>query len=342
MHVVSQIIERNLRRCSAVGTGLWINPANDTTWRTAELHCPGLRLFCQDFSGHLFHRGAGANVQFSAFPKASSKDCDWIILNLPRQKKLLRMLLDCAVDLLAKDGVLWLAGENRAGIKSADQVLASFFNKVSKLDNARHCTLYEARAPIEKSLFNPLTYRQQWQLTRNGVELELVSYPGVFANGRLDAGTALLLDNLANLPPAGEVLDFGSGNGVIGTYISAVHKDAHVTFIDNSALAVAASKETLLANRLDGTVLASDGFSEVRASFDLVVSNPPIHAGVKTDNRLSQRLLKHIRDHIKTDGNLIVVANRHLPYEKWLSHNFKHTTEIAKTSKFKIIVAKNY
>ncbi len=67
------------------------------------------------------------------------------------------MMLDCAASLLARNGVLWLAGENKAGIKSADKLLKTHFRKVRKLDNARHCSLFEACAHIYQDAFNPWT-----------------------------------------------------------------------------------------------------------------------------------------------------------------------------------------
>ena len=43
--------------------------------------------------------------------------------------------------------------------------------------------------------------------------LEVVSLPGVFSHGRLDLGSALLLEHLDN-PPGGRLLDFGCGAGI--------------------------------------------------------------------------------------------------------------------------------
>lgn len=85
--------------------------------------------------------------------------------------------------------------------------------------------------------------------------------------------------------------------------------------------------------------LASDGLSAVQRSFDVVVSNPPIHAGIRTDTRLSLQLLESVREHISPGGRLILVANRHLPYENWLSRNFRQVKALAANSNFKVIAA---
>jgi 16S rRNA (guanine1207-N2)-methyltransferase len=339
VHIVSQIIEKNLHRREACLSGLWINPEKDELWRKTKANCALLKLICQDFGAYRYHQQTGADLEFCAFPEAREEKYKWIILNLPRQKALLGMMLDCAASLLAEDGVLWLAGENKAGIKSADKLLKLYFGQVRKLDNARHCTLYEAGRVLTRSPFDPRVYLQEWQLDCKQSEIRIASYPGVFAHGRLDAGTALLLETLTTLKPEGDVLDFACGAGLIGACVSAGYPHTNVTLLDTSALALRACEETLASNHLAGSVLASDGLSEVKGSFDLIISNPPIHAGIKTDSRLSQRLLASVHEHIRPGGMLVLVANVHLPYENWLSQKFKRITELIVNTNYKVISA---
>jgi 16S rRNA (guanine1207-N2)-methyltransferase len=336
---VSQIIERNIYRHETGGCALWINPEADDCWRAVKTRCTELELFSQDFACYTFLKQTGADIEFSAFPRADKKKYEWVIINLPRQKALLTMMLDCAASLLASDGVLWLAGENKAGIKSADKRLKAHFQHVRKLDNARHCSLFEASVRLNQDVFNPHDYRLQWELDCAGSSIDVASYPGVFAHGRLDYGTALLLDVLASMNLEGDVLDFACGAGVVGACIAARHANTRVTLLDSSALALRASKETLETNRLNGSVLASDGLSELDRKFDIVVSNPPIHAGVRTDNRLGVQLLESVQEHIRPGGKLILVANVHLPYENWLSKRFKGYSELAANDKYKVITA---
>jgi 16S rRNA (guanine1207-N2)-methyltransferase len=53
------------------------------------------------------------------------------------------------------------------------------------------------------------------------------------------------------------------------------------------------------------------------------------------------RLLESIQKHIRPGGMLILVANIHLPYEKWLSERFKKVTNLAANENFKVIMAIN-
>jgi len=336
---VSQIIERNLQRRKPGGSVLWINPEKDDCWRELETACTTLKLLSHDYGCYTFLRNTGANVEFAAFPSNDEEKYDWVIINLPRQKALLNMMLDCAANLLAKDGILWLAGENRAGIKSADKQMKLHFGRIRKLDNARHCTLLEADTRLSQDFFDPRAYRNHWDLNCDDSGITVISYPGVFAHGRLDDGTALMLQALKTMILDGDVLDFACGAGVIGACIATQNPNTSITLLDTSALALRACSETLEANHLNGLVLASDGLSEVSGSFDYVVSNPPIHAGARTDNRLGLRLLELIHEHIRPGGKLILVANVHLPYENWLSTRFKRFGELAANDNYKVIVA---
>jgi 16S rRNA (guanine1207-N2)-methyltransferase len=250
------------------------------------------------------------------------------------------MILDYAASLLSDGGTVWLAGENKAGIKSAGQRLKTNFNRVRKLDNARHCVLFEASGVSDRHSFNPHGYRIQWTLECKPSSIQITSYPGVFAHGRLDSGTALLLEALADLSFGGNVLDFACGTGVIGAFIAANHPGTCVHLLDTSALALLASEETLAINRLSGKVLASDGLSGLAGQFDYIVSNPPIHSGVKTDNRLSMRLLHSVLRHLKPRGTFVMVANVHLPYEAWLSQRFSFTHELIANESYKVLLSK--
>lgn len=339
MHVVSQIIERNLNRRPAVGKALWINPEKDQCWQAVDTLCARLTLFTQDFGTCAYLQQTGADAQFSAFPAATPANYDWIIINLPRQKALLKMLIDCVAGLLADDGVIWLAGENKAGIKSADKLLKGRFARVRKLDNARHCTLFEAGEPSTEPAFEPARYREKWLLDVNPHEIRVVSYPGVFAHGRLDAGTSLLLQALKGMELTGEVLDFACGAGVIGAFIGKDNPACRLSLLDCSALALRSSEETFNANQLKAVYIASDGLAELTGTYDFIVSNPPIHAGVKTDSQLGVRLLGSAHRFLNPGGTLIIVANIHLPYENLLSRSFRRQRQLLANDRYKVIAA---
>jgi 16S rRNA (guanine1207-N2)-methyltransferase len=340
MQATEQIIERNLHRREPVDRALWINPGRQAPWRGIGAHCHSLQLLCHDFQAYSGLNSEGAPVEFSAFPGVNEDPYQWIIIGLPRQRALLELLLDLAASCLASDGVVWLAGENKAGIKSSVNYLKHNFSQVRKLDSARHCALFEASGLSKTHEFDRDRYRQQWTMECANGELKVVTFPGVFASGRLDPGSALLLEAAQGIVLQGEVLDFGCGAGIVGACLSRQCDDLQVSYLDNNAMALEACRETLAANQLDGEIIASDGLRQVARAFDAIVSNPPIHDGVKTDNFLGMRLLDRANDCLKPGGLLLIVANIHLPYEAWLKSQFGHYEHVTADTRFKVLSAR--
>ena len=339
MNNVSRILQRNLDRLPQ-GRVLLVDPEPDVPCReitrrggTVELSTASRRVFRN-------LEQAGADIAFEAAP-VGKPDIDVVVMNLPREKERLDMLLHAAACRLRPDGLLWLVGAKRAGIASSPRRLEQRFGHVSKLDNACHCSLFGARKPVAEEPFRLDRYETAWQISHAGKTLELRSLPGVFAHGRLDPGTALLLETLEKNPVAGRVLDFASGCGVIGAAIRAANTDTEVMLLDDSALAIEAGKRTLAANGLKAMSLASNGFSELSGQYEWIVSNPPFHRGVEQDTGISEDFFRDAGTFLSENGRIRVVFNRHLPYAGWLRQSFNRVDCLARTGTFTVIEASN-
>lgn len=237
---------------------------------------------------------------------------DAAVLFLPKSRDLANYLINA---LAARLGgrPLYLVGEKRGGIEGAAKQLHAF-GKPRKLDSARHCQLWQVtveQPPVAQPLHS---LAQRFELSLASGPLHIVSLPGVFSHGRLDRGTDLLLEHLDGLP-AGHVLDFGCGAGVLGAAIKHSYPDNRVTLLDVDAFAVAASRLTLAANNLEGEVICGDGIAAAPGNLDVILSNPPFHSGVHTHYLASETLLKKSADHLKKGGELRLVANSFLRYQ---------------------------
>ena len=94
-----------------------------------------------------------------------------------------------------------------------------------------------------------------------GQELDLVSGSGVFAQGGVDIGTAILFRE-TEPPTPGRILDLGCGYGLIGLAAAAAVRGADVTAVDVNERAV------LLANENAVSLGVADRFRAVtRVSF---------------------------------------------------------------------------
>ncbi len=237
---------------------------------------------------------------------------DGAVLFLPKSRDLANYLLNALASRLG-GRQLYLVGEKRGGIEGAAKQLHAF-GKPRKLDSARHCQLWQVTVdtPPEAQPLESLAQRFELPLAEG--PLQIVSLPGVFSHGRLDRGSALLLDNLEQLP-VGHVLDFGCGAGVLGAAIKRRYPQSRVTLLDVDAFAVASSRLTLAANGLEGEVIAGDGIDAAPRELNVILSNPPFHTGVHTNYHASETLLKKSADHLKKGGELRLVANSFLRYQ---------------------------
>ena len=337
MEQVSEVILRQLPQLTS-GVLHLVNPPADSLFRALLTEGREVGISTESRGDYQRLLAMGATVRFEAFPQID-EPADCIILVLPREKQKLAMLLHAVSRQLAPGGRLWLVGAKRAGIKSSPTVLKRFFKNIEKKDSARHCSLFEARDIQTLEPFNPDDYETRWQLHTAASSLEMVSLPGVFAHGRLDPGSGLLLSVLQDLKPCGRILDFASGCGVIGLSILAAGGGPGLTLLDDSALAIESGARSLRANGLAARLLPSDGLAEAHGVFDWIISNPPFHRGVDNDFDIAASFFRDAGTFLSEKGRIVIVFNRHLPYTGWLRNHFQFVNCLAQNRAFIVIQA---
>ena len=182
-----------------------------------------------------------------------------------------------ALDRLDSGGTLFLAARGTTGLNRYSDCLSELGADPETVTAADGAELVRATRP---EAFDPPVYveRQTHATAVDGTAFELVTEPGLFAAGGLDDGTRLLLESV-DVADGERVLDLCCGCGPIGA-CAALTADCEVTLTDDDARATACAKATLSRNDVDGEVVTADCLAGVRGrSFDLVLSNPPTHAG---------------------------------------------------------------
>ncbi|MBV2129656.1 class I SAM-dependent methyltransferase [Arsukibacterium indicum] len=331
----SQMLLRNI--ADLTGTILIVEPPADGLARNLLPELPAAAaLCCYTTNAATAEQWQLSDVTcyFSALPNFEQQ-FDTVVIYYPKSKEQLSLSLAAIAPALKNSSQIYLVGDNKGGIKSLGSHAGKLGLQAHKLDNAKHCLWYclsGSLTDLTKPVFS------QHKFTIGQTTLNICSIAGVFNHGKLDTGTALLLNHLQHITK-GSVLDFGCGCGVIGAFLKKNHAEISLYCSDVSALATAATEQTLQANNLQGTVVNADGLPAQPTTFDHIVSNPPFHTGIKTDYSISEAFISQSKARLNSGGSLTLVANTHLAYQTLLEHTFGKVAVLAKANGFVIYQA---
>lgn len=272
----------------------------------------------------------GEDASFSLVADAAMvSGCDTLVYYWPKNKPEALFQLQNLLSLLPVGSDIFVIGENRSGVRSAETVIAEWAS-LEKIDSARRCGLYHGRLDHQPE-FNADDFRQQYQ--SDGLVIDTL--PGVFSRDGLDPGSALLLSTLSP-HTKGKVLDLGCGAGVLSVALAKHSPKVRLWLTDVNAAALAASQATLASNGIEGEVFASNVFSDVNGRFDMIISNPPFHDGLQTSLEAANALIRGAAKHLNTGGELRIVANAFLPYPQVLDETFGNHEILAQTGRFRV------
>ncbi|HDW5802415.1 TPA: 23S rRNA (guanine(1835)-N(2))-methyltransferase RlmG [Salmonella enterica subsp. enterica serovar Typhi] len=180
-----------------------------------------------------------------------------------------------------------------------------------------------------------------WKLEDTGWTIH--NHANVFSRTGLDIGARFFMQHLPeNLD--GKIVDLGCGNGVIGLSLLAKNPQANVVFVDESPMAVDSSRlnvETNLPEAFERCeFMINNALSGVEPfRFNAVFCNPPFHQKHALTDNIAWEMFHHARRCLKINGELYIVANRHLDYFHKLKKIFGNCATIATNNKFVILKA---
>ncbi len=129
---------------------------------------------------------------------------------------------------------------------------------------------------------------------------------GVFNKKGLDYGTRVLLENII-LSNKKTFLDVGCGCGPIGIYIAKQSSNYTVDMIDiNKKAVMLTSKSIKLNNLSNARVFISNIYENINLKYDMIITNPPIHAGKK----IVYEIVEHAKEYLNENGELWIVIRK--------------------------------
>ena len=176
-----------------------------------------------------------------------------------------------------------------------------------------------------------------------GSDYLISNHANVFSRDSLDIGTRFFLQHLPARQDAGDIIDLGCGNGLLGLMAAERNPLAAIHFIDESFMAVASAKENFyraFGLERNATFRVGDGLKDFElASADLILCNPPFHQHNTVGDQIAIRMFQQSKKVLRKGGELWVIGNRHLNYHVNLDRLFGKHSVVASNAKFVILSA---
>lgn len=269
-----------------------------------------------------------------------SKKYKQIFYRVSKQAVLAKDQVQRLSHLLSDDGVLYVFGPNREGMKPLQKWCNEYFKESSILNIACGSRVIECSKPNLNLEFSDILNSQVIRCENIEKEFCVDFHPAVFSAKKLDGGSLLLMDNLPNLKNK-RTLDLGCGSGVLS--LVAAELGANVVSADHSLASVKLTEDNMKRNGFESEVYCSfigDDLMELE-KFDVIITNPPFHKGARTAMDLGKDWLRHCSELLKDDGVIYAVTNSFLRYSSFAEGIFDNCIRIKETPSFVVYQISN-
>lgn len=290
-------------------------------------------LVAADAKPGVWLRRAGGHVAAAPWPEPGPFTAAYV--RMPKVKDELAFLLGAASTVLTPAALLVVLGANDEGIRSAAPLLEQVAESVETISTRRHCRVIAGRrrADITDTRRSLADWREAQAIDLGDGPRRWITYPGLFARGRLDDGTRLLLQHLPPIAPDARVLDYACGTGVIAAAVLQHQHAARLDLIDNDALAIEAARENVPGARL---ILADSLAAVAGGRYAAILSNPPVHEGVGESLAVLSRLVADAPRCLEPRGLLQIVVQRRVKVEPMLAAAFGGAQVVADDGRFRV------
>lgn len=170
-----------------------------------------------------------------------------------------------------------------------------------------------------------------------GFTFDVFTAPGIFSWKKLDNGTKTLA-KFMKIEKGDSVLDLGCGIGILG--IVAAKMGADVMMSDINKRAVKIAKMNAKSLKINAKTINSDLFSKIDGNFDVILTNPPVSAGID----LCFDIITKSKNHLNTRGSLQLVARHKIAGSRFrdkMIEVFGNCDVLGKSGGFWIYISEN-
>jgi 16S rRNA (guanine1207-N2)-methyltransferase len=160
---------------------------------------------------------------------------------------------------------------------------------------------------------------------------------GVFSDGAVDKGSALLAESLPEKLPS-KMADLGAGWGYLAAPVLARKGVASLDLIEAETLSLDCARLNVTDERVKFHWADATTF-QPKIGYDGIIMNPPFHSTRTAEPSIGRAFIASAARMLASHGKLWMVANRHLPYEQALRDSFRNVDEVAGNGAFKVFHA---
>lgn len=249
----------------------------------------------------------------------------WI--KLPKSLELLQLFLQQLSAQLVPDSKVLVGFMTRHFSPQVLTLASLYFEEVEQSrawKKSRLLILKKPKPYIARSLQHHLSWENQL----------FKQYYGVFSAKHIDYASQFLLEQLPVLSGGSKVLDLACGNGVLGIAATQQVAEVELHLLDDFNLAVASAQLNVETTNPVHFHWHYNLEELPVGHFDYILCNPPFHTEHEVTTAIAKQLFKGAQRCLAPEGQLWIVANRHLNYHTFLRTLFKKVAIAQQNKKF--------